>query len=216
MSEAVLTGQYRQVTGKGSARRLRRAGQVPGVLYGAGQESTPVAVDARQLERLAHGAGVHGLVELQLQDGDRAAQRKVLIKELQRDPVTGAIVHVDLHAVALDQELETTVPVEAVGSPADGVVNLLRRELTVSCLPADIPEVISVDVSGLEVGAQVTVQDLTVPPGVRVRHDPDDVVLTIIPTRTEAAPEAEAPAGEAGGEGESSGEAGAGGEGKEE
>ena len=212
MSEAVLTGQFRQVTGKGSARRLRRAGQVPGVLYGAGQESTPVAVDARQLERLAQGAGAHGLVELHLQDGDRAIQRKVLIKELQRHPVSGDIVHVDFHAVALDQELETTVPVEAVGSPADGLVNLLRRELTVACLPADIPEVISVDVSGLEVGATVTVQDLKLPAGVRVRHDPEDVVLTIISARTEA-PEAEAPAGETPAEGEA--DAG-GGEGKEE
>src|SRR5690606_8116641 len=94
MSEAVLAAQRRSETGKQSARSLRRAGRVPGVLYGGGQGPTPVAVDARQLERLVQGAGAHGLIELQLDNGNGPARHQVLIKELQRDPVYGTIQHV--------------------------------------------------------------------------------------------------------------------------
>lgn len=196
MSEVVLSGQLRQATGKSSAQKVRRAGQVPGVLYGTGREPTPVAVDARQLERLVQGAGAHGLIDLQLDNGGRAARHKVLIKDLQRDPVYGAVQHVDFHAVALDQELETTVAVEPVGSPPEGLVNVVLRELAIACLPAQIPESIPVDVSGLEVGTNVTVQDLAVPAGVTVRHEPEELVLTITRARVEAAPEAEEPAAE--------------------
>jgi len=212
MSEAVLAAQRRSETGKQSARSLRRAGRVPGVLYGGGQGPTPVAVDARQLERLVQGAGAHGLIELQLDNGNGPARHQVLIKELQRDPVYGTIQHVDFQAVAMDQELETTVPVEPVGSPEDGVVNVVLWELNIACLPKDIPEHIPVDVSGLEVGATVTVQDLAFPPGVRVRHEPDEVVLTITRARATEALEAEAEEGaegeaaEAGDQGEDKGE----------
>lgn len=190
MGTGVLTGTVRQA-GKGEAKRLRRSGQVPGIVYGAGRTPVPVAVNGRELERLLQAGGAHSLIELQLADG--AGREQVLIKDVQRHPVTGAIQHVDFHAVALDQELQVTVPVEPIGHPKeDGIVNLVLRELDIECLPANIPESVQVDVSGLDVGAAVLVKDLAVPAGVRVRHDPEEVVLNVIRARAEAVPEAEA------------------------
>ncbi|HEY8496255.1 MAG TPA: 50S ribosomal protein L25 [Limnochordales bacterium] len=191
MGTGVLTGTLRQATGKGEAKRLRRSGQVPGIVYGAGRSPVPVAVNGRELERLLQAGGAHSLIELQL--GDGAGREQVLIKDVQRDPVMGTLLHVDFHAVALDREIHVTVPVEPIGHPQDdGIVNLLLRELDIECLPANIPESIQVYVSGLAVGAAVAVKDLALPAGVRVRHDPEEVVLNVIRSRAAAVAEAEA------------------------
>ena len=113
-------------------------------------------------------AGTHSLVDLHIAGGDNGGRHKVLIKEVQRDPVRDEFVHVDFHAVALDQEMQTAVPVDVQGEEArtdNGVVQLVLREVNISCLPTDIPEAIAVDVSDLAIGDVVTVAQLTAAEG---------------------------------------------------
>ncbi len=187
METQALPVTVRPASGTRSARQVRRGGQVPGILYGPGRSPVPVAVDARELERILQGAGAHVLVELVLNE-DGSVRQPVLIKDVHRHPVSGVVRHVDFHAVALDREIETTVPIEAAGSPqGDGIVNLVLREVAVACLPAAIPDRLQVDVSGLSPGDAVAVRDVPVPPGVRIRHDADDVVLTIARPRVDRA-----------------------------
>lgn len=194
MSETTLMAQAREATGKGVARKLRRDGRVPGVIYGGNREPMIVSVNERELFRTYQAAGSHSLIDLQVEGGDNGGRHKVLIKDVQIDPVRGEYVHVDFHAVALDEEMQTTVPVEMEGEERrtdDGVVQLVLRELNVSCLPTDIPEAIVVDVAELAIGDVVTVADLTAPKGVTILNDAEEAVVSVTP------PQAEAPADEA-------------------
>lgn len=199
-----LTAEARVETGKGVARKLRRSGRVPGVVYGTGHEAIAVSVNERDLFRTVQQAGTHSLVDLHIEGGDNGGRHKVLIKDLQVNPVRGEYVHVDFHAVALDQEMQTTVPLEVQGEEQrtdDGVVNVVLREVNISCLPTAIPEVISVDVSGLEVGDVLTVADLSAPDGVTILNDPEEAVISVTRARVEEeALDEEAADEEAGGE----------------
>lgn len=202
MSE--LSAEARMETGKGVARKLRRSGRVPGVVYGADRGAVAVSINERDLFRTVQEAGTHSLVDLHISGGDNGGRHKVLIKDLQVDPVRGEFVHVDFHAVALDQEMQTTVPLDVQGEEQrtdDGVVNVALRELNISCLPTAIPESIAVDVSGLEVGDVVTVADLSAPDGVTIMNDPEEAVLSIMRARVEEeATDEEAADGEAEGD----------------
>lgn len=204
MTETSLRVQVREALGKGAARRLRRSGLVPGVVYGTGPQAIHVAVPERELFRTLQIAGTHSLVDLHIAGGGNGGRHKVLIKEVQQDPMRDEFVHVDFHAVALDQEIQTTVPVALEGEDAradDGIVQLVLREIQISCLPTDIPEAITVDVSGLAVGDVVTVGQLTPPPGVAILTDPEETVVTVsVPRLAE-----EEPAGEEAGEADEGG-----------
>lgn len=198
MTEATLTAELREAKGKGAARRLRREGRIPAVLYGPGRETKAVAVVARDFFRVYQQVGKHGLVQLQISNGDGGSQ-PVLIKEVQISPTEGDYVHVDFHAVALDREIDTTVPVALQGEELRkdrSVVQLVLHQLAVRCLPADIPDAIVVDVAQLAVGDVVTVGQLQLPPRVTVMNDPDEVVVTVTP------PDREEPAAEAAADGE--------------
>lgn len=192
MSESTLSAEIRVDTGKGAARKLRRSGRIPGVVYGADQEAISVSVNERELFRTVQQAGTHSLVDLHITNGDNGGRHKVLIKDVQRDPVRDEFVHVDFHAVALDQEMQTTVPLDVQGEEQrtdDGVVQLVLREVNISCLPTAIPELITVDVSALEIGDLLTVADLTAPEGVTILNDPEEAVVTVTRAQAEEADE---------------------------
>jgi large subunit ribosomal protein L25 len=162
------------------ARRLRRSGQVPGVIYGTGDEPQHVAIDARTLRNtLAHGTT---LLQVSL-DGGRGMP--VIVKDVQRHPVRGEALHVDLLRVNLDETIQSPVTLHLVGAEdAPGVRDggVLSQELvhiTVEALPGDIPEGLEHDVSALEAGATLTIADLTAPPGVKFCDDPEAVVATM-------------------------------------
>src|SRR3954467_14547601 len=158
--------------GSRSARRLRRAGSVPGVIYGGGAEPAHFAVDARILRNtLAHsGAILQGSV-------DGAADAPVLVKDVQRPPVRGEIVHVDLLRVDMNETIHTTVVLELLGADdapgvtEGGVLTQETRELNVEALPGDIPDVIQHDVSGMEMNTTVTLAELTAPSGITFLDD---------------------------------------------
>src|SRR5688572_3503985 len=176
----------RDPEGSRSARRLRRDNLVPGVIYGGGEDPVHFQVDARILRNTLARSGQ--IIEVTVDDG---ANSNVLVKDVQRHPVRGEAVHVDLLRVRMDESIHATVQLEFVGadeSPgvvAGGIFNQELREVNIEALPGDIPETISHDVSDLEMNATLTLAVLTIPSGVTVLDDDDLVVATITPPTLE-------------------------------
>ena len=193
-----ITVKRREGTGKGLARRLRRQGVVPAILYG-GTESMSVTVDPKDVLKAIQGrAGTTQLLSLKL-DGDDGARRMAVIRDLQFDPVSESLLHVDLQEVSANRAITVRVAVHPVGEAigvkdTKGIMNLVLHELDVSCLPAQIPERIEADVTRLAIGDVLTVADLGVPPGVRVLNDPGQAVVTVRPPMAEEVAAPVAPA----------------------
>lgn len=180
----------REPEGSRSARRLRREGLVPGVLYGGDEAPQHFAVDARILRNTLARAGQILQVSL-----DGGATANVLIKDVQRHPVRGEAVHVDLLRVRMDEAIHATVPLELTGADTapgvveGGVFNQELRELNIEALPGDIPDSVRHDVSDMELNATLTLDVLTAPPGVTLLDDPESVIATITPPTVEPAEE---------------------------
>jgi len=194
----------RSDTGKGAARRLRSRGLVPGVLYGPKRAVAHVVTGAEDLERqLAPLEGSH-LIRLKHADGTDAElhERMVLLRETQRHPVTGRILHADFYEVDLTERLIVSVPLhftgKAVGVVAGGIMQPVLREIEVECLPTEIPEFVEIDVTGLGIHDAVHVADLTLPEGVIAVGEPTQTVVTVLPPTVEVRPGEGAEAGEAG------------------
>jgi large subunit ribosomal protein L25 len=188
---ATLTVEAREPDGSRSARRLRREGRVPGVVYGGDGDTVSFQVEARALRyALTHGGAV---IEVAV-DGDKATP--VIVKDTQRDPVTGAVMHVDLLRVRMDRPIQSTVILEldgaeeAPGVKEGGVLEQITRELNIEALPGDIPDAIHYDVSGMEMNDTLTLAAVAAPPKVTLLDDPEEtVVATLSPPRVEEEPE---------------------------
>ncbi|HEY1524397.1 MAG TPA: 50S ribosomal protein L25 [Solirubrobacteraceae bacterium] len=179
-----LAVESREPDGSREARRLRRTGKVPGIVYGGGEDPVSIEVDARELRlALAHAGAVLDLTI------DGAGASPVVLKELIRHPVTGLTTHLDLLRVRLDQPIHATVIVElegtedAPGAKEGGVLEQITRELEIQALPTDIPDAIRHDVSEMVIGDTVTVEALRAPSGVTILADPEAVVATLTPPR---------------------------------
>lgn len=199
--EAVLEATTRDTIGKNEARRTRRAGRVPAVVYGGSSgepgkgNTTPIAVDPGALLRILHSeSGANTLISLKLAG---TSETCVLIKEYQLDPVTHQILHADFYRVAMDRAIQVTIPVTIKGEPKGvkqqgGILEFVRREIVVECLPADIPEHVEIDVSELMLHQGVRVRDITVDPKWKPLTDPDTMLVhVILPKAEEVAPAAE-------------------------
>ncbi len=192
-----LTITRREGTGKQVAKRLRRAGAVPAILYGGARPET-ITVDPRAVLRIIHGhEGTTQLLTLQFDGG--GGRRMAIIRHLQFDPVSERLVHVDLQEVSADRAITVRVAVHPVGEALGvreqkGILNLALHELDVSCLPANIPDRIDADVSQLAIGDVLTVGNLRAPEGVRILNDPGQAVATVSPPMAEEAPVVAAPA----------------------
>lgn len=188
MSEHALSIEARTETGKGSARKLRAKGMIPGIFYGGGAEPRPVQMNAHDLVRMLEtsSAGINTLVDLK---GGGLDGKVVLVKELQRDPVNGAALHADLYAVDVDRLVTVDVPVHLVGTAAGikmgGIVDHSLREVELECLPRAIPEELRLDVSALEMGDSLHVRDIPLPEGVELLTDPDLPVVSVVAPRVE-------------------------------
>jgi large subunit ribosomal protein L25 len=190
-----VTIEKRDGVGKQPARRLRRAGRVPAVMYG-GTQPVPIAVDPREITRVMHGHE-GGTQLLRVAFADSGESRMVIIRDMQLDPVTEQLIHVDFQEVRLDRAIQVSVPLRHVGEPVGvkegkGILEMILREVQVSCLPGAIPEAIDADVSGLAIHDVLTVGDLPIPEGVRILNDPGQAVVTVAPPIVEevAAPAA--------------------------
>lgn len=188
MEMRALTIEKRVGTGKGAAKRLRRSGRVPAILYGGG---TPVniAVNPKDIFRLIHGHE-GGTQLLQVTFAESPDKRMAIIRDMQVDPVTEDLVHVDLQEVAMDKPIQVTVPLRHVGEPvgvrdAKGILEMILREVQVSCLPASIPESFTADVSELGIHDVFTVGQLVAPEGVRILTDASQAVATVAPPMAE-------------------------------
>ena len=186
-----LEVQERDERGSRAARRLRRAGLVPGIVYGAGAEPAAFQVPALDLWRALHG---HSPV-LDLKIGGARA-RPVIVKDQQRHPVRDELVHIDLLEVDLSEKIQTTVAVElegveeAPGAKEGGVVEHVTRELNVEAVPGDLPERITVDVSGMEPAATMHLSELSPPEGVEFLDDPEGTIIATVTMPSEVdAPE---------------------------
>jgi large subunit ribosomal protein L25 len=197
--EAVLEASPRSSRGKNEARRLRASGKIPAVVYGGDQPGgTAIAVDPKVLMRILHSdTGVNTLISLKT---GSAAQVRVLVREYQLDPVTSHLLHADFYRVAMDKKLTVTVPIvvrgEAPGvKQQGGVLDFVHREVDVECLPADIPDHIDVDVSGLMVGQSVRVRDVATNVKWTAVSDSDMMLVHVImPKVEEVAPAPDAAA----------------------
>ena len=183
MDNIAITAVSRQPKGKGGARKLRQAGQLPAVLYGANaQEPIALTLDTSEfILKLTHMG--QSLIDLTLQ-GDTVITKTVMLKEVQTDPVSRRPLHVDFYEVDMKQTITVDVPVVIMGTAKGveegGMVQMIRRELTVSCLPTNIPENIEVDVTTLSMGDSLHLSEITLPEGVEVLSDADFTILTVV------------------------------------
>jgi large subunit ribosomal protein L25 len=198
--EAVVEAQPREAKGKNVARRVRRAGKVPAVVYGAGKPPVAVSVDPKQIARILHSAsGYNTIFDLQL-DGERT---KAMIVDWQTEPIKGSILHLDLKRIAMDQRLKVEVPIVLKGEAAGvkqqgGILDQVLREVELECLPGDIPSHIEADVAHLVFGQVLRVSDLPVDRSkIRILTEADQVVAHVTSVKEEAAPTPEAAAAEA-------------------
>lgn len=185
MQRVTLEVEVRRQTGKGAARKLRRAGRVPGVLYGRGIEPLPIAVEVRALEgTLQAAAGANVLVDVVVRDDGQVRNELAMLQDLQRDVLSRRVIHVDLHRVSLTERVHARVPVvlrgEAPGVREGGVLEFLRHEVEVSGLPTDLPEHLELDVSDLGVGHSLHVRDLRIPEGVSLLTPADETLVTVL------------------------------------
>jgi large subunit ribosomal protein L25 len=180
-----INAQPRTESGRNAVKKIKRAGFVPAVIYGAKDPSQNIQVVERELAKLLGRASSESvLVDVEIQDGAATRNRTALIQEVQHHPVTRAVLHLDLHAVAMDELLTAEVSVETLGEAigvrqGGGVLELILRTLEIECLPADLPESIKVDVSALEVGDSIHVKTLTLPNGVQVLNDAELTVVSV-------------------------------------
>lgn len=199
--EAVLEAIARDTFGKNEARRTRRQGRVPAVVYGAvgkaQAEALPVAVDPKALLRILHSeSGANTLISLKLPG---AGDAKVLVKEYQLDPVTHEVLHADFYRVAMDRAITVTIPIvvrgEAKGvKQQGGILEFVRREIEIECLPGDIPENVEIDATELMLHQGVRVRDIATNPKWKPISEPEMMLIHVIMPKAE---EVAAPAGEA-------------------
>jgi len=209
VGEVSIDVQIRDGRGKSASRRLRASGRIPAIVYGHGNQPVSVSVDPTQLERKikASHAGLNTLFDLV---GEGAvAGRTVLIKDLQREPVRGGLVHADFYEIDVNESIQVSVPIHlegtAKGVVMGGVIEHTLREVELSCLPGAIPDEIIVDVSALDVGDSLHVSDLSLPTGVEMVTDEALSVVSVIIPRV--AEEAAGPAAEGEAEGAAAGAA---------
>ena len=190
MERQELTVKRREATGKQVAKRLRREGAVPAILYG-GAKTEPITVDPKAVLRMIHGReGTTQLLALRFDGETGGGARMAIIRDLQFDPVSEDLLHVDLQEVAADRAITVRVAVRPAGEAAgvreqQGILNLVLHELEVSCLPTAIPPRIDADVSALMIGDVLTVAALTPPEGVRILTPANQAVATVVPPMAE-------------------------------
>lgn len=179
-----LKADMRTSSGNGPARALRRDGKIPAVLYGPGKEALWLSVGIKDLSKaLKMGQGSHTLFKLKIQDSQKS-NRSAMLKELQTHPVSQKYLHADFYEIAMDRKITVSIPVVAKGKPKGAengeILQIIRRELDVLCLPMEIPEAIQVDVSHLEIGDSIHRNEIALEGGIEFADDNNYTVITVL------------------------------------
>jgi large subunit ribosomal protein L25 len=194
MSELTIEVEAREERGKNANRRLRAQGLVPAVVYGGGREPVPIQIPKRQLlDLMRTGGGEHAVFLLQL--AGSGAKRHTMIRDMQVDPVTRAVIHIDFQRIEMSEVVRVDVPVELTGvalgvKNEGGMLDFVTRAVAVECLPAEIPGHLTLDVSELHVGQHVEARELALPAGVKLAADPLRVIVSVAHSRVAEAPAA--------------------------
>lgn len=189
MEQIDLKAQVRKTTGKGPARTLRREGRIPAVLYGPKTDSMMLSIDFKEFEQIVKKVNVGSvLLNLQIQNGETLT-RPAMIKELQTNPVSGAFIHVDFYEIDMLRKINVSVPVvtrgKSVGVEEGGMLQIVRREIELFCLPTAIPESIVVDISDLAIGDAIHVREIALPDDVELPEETDFTVITVVAPKIE-------------------------------
>jgi large subunit ribosomal protein L25 len=193
-TQVKLSATRRTATGRSAVRKIKAQGAVPAIVYGARSKPEPLQIAKRDISLiLSHASGENILVELEI-DGEKSG-RLALVQEVQHAPVGGDILHVDFHAVSMDEKIEADVPLEPTGiaegvKTFGGLLEQALRSLAIECLPRDLPDVITVDVSHLNIGDAIHVREIPLPQGVTTRVPADLTAFSVLAPTVEEAPAA--------------------------
>lgn len=194
-----MEAQARKERTRSHKHDLREKGMIPAVVYGKNVGSISIAVDAKELKGILEEVGSNALISMKITGNGKIRKHKVLLKEVQRDPIRHDLVHADFHQVSVKDRVHATVPIHLVGTAPGvmegGVLTSLMRRVEVECLATKIPDYITVDISGLGLGEAVTIADLVLPPDVKILEGLSAPVVTVAAAE-KAVAEVEAPAGE--------------------
>jgi large subunit ribosomal protein L25 len=189
MSEMSLQVEKRERTGKGGCRQARMRGLIPAVVYGSGKDSVPIQVDRKTFVEMMRKAGSENPI-LMLKLSDTGQERHAMIRDMQRNPVSRQVIHIDFQRIEMTDKVRVTVPVELAGTAygvkvEGGLIDFVVREVHVECLPGDIPNHLELDVTELHAGQHAAAKDLKLPEGVALLDDPERVILSVVHARTE-------------------------------
>jgi len=197
MTEMTIEVLKRAAIGANANRRLRAEGKIPAVVYGGGKDTLPVQVDRKTLiDLLKAGGSENAIFLLKLADSG-GKERHAMIRDLQIDPVSRQVIHIDFQRILMTEKVRVQVTIELVGTAhgvkvEGGLLDFVHREVQVECLPGDIPRHIELDVTPLHIGQHVEARDLVLPPNVALAEEPDRVIVSLSHAKLEAAPAAAA------------------------
>ncbi|MBT9589120.1 50S ribosomal protein L25 [bacterium] len=187
MAQVALASKFRKGTGKGVARKLRAAGQVPGILYGPSMEPIPLQLNEKEVQTLVQSKGLNRIIELQVEDSPGEKSHLCLIKDLQRDVYQQRVVHLDLRKLDLNEKIVVSIRLTLEGEAAirakGGIVEQMVRGIRVRTQAANIPEGTFADISGLKLGQTITIGEIVLPEGVELVDNPESPVVNIFAAR---------------------------------
>jgi large subunit ribosomal protein L25 len=191
-----LQVEKRERTGKGGSRQARMRGLIPAVVYGGGKDSVPIQVDRKSfIDMMKKGDSENPIFLLKM--SDTGQERHAMIRGLQKNPVSRAVIHIDFQRIEMTDKVRVSVPIELVGTSfgvknEGALIDFVVREVHVECLPGDIPKTLELDITELHVGQHAAIKSLKIPSSVTLLEEPERVILSLVHTRTEetAAPAA--------------------------
>lgn len=188
MEQVLIKADTRNVKGKGIARKLRREGRIPAVLYGRSVEPVSITVSSRDWEKISRRMKKNVILDMEISGGQGVENRPVMVKEVQKDGLGTNVLHIDFLQVSMERIVEVEVPIhlkgKSKGEILGGIIDIHLRSIKVECLPAQIPEEIVIDVTDLEIGDSVHVEDISLP-GVKLVEHGDIAILSLIPPTVE-------------------------------
>ncbi|MFN3407106.1 MAG: 50S ribosomal protein L25/general stress protein Ctc [Caldimicrobium sp.] len=184
MKQIVLQAEPREKTGKEVSKKLRKKGLIPAILYGKGIEPIPLNIKYSEFEKIYNKYKGETVIFTLEFPNNKEFKKQAILKDIQKDPVTDLFIHLDFQSVEEGRPIEVEVPLEFVGKPIGitkgGILEIMLHELTIECLPTEIPDKIVVDISGLDIGDSLHVKDLQVPQGLKVKDHPEETVATVV------------------------------------